>query len=246
MLSLFTFAAAIIPSILLIRYVATSDKYPEPAHMLWKTFGGGVLIVIPVLIVALPAQYLIEHSPITHFPIGHGFTTAFLTAAFPEEFFKLLVLVLFCARSPEFDEPMDGIVYGAVASLGFATFENILYVMGGGLPLAIMRGLTAVPAHASFGVIMGYFYARAHFSEKNKIPLYLLAYFIPVLLHGLYDAFLFCPVNISAQYTDGAEMSNHDSFITAISFLGCFLVLGFMVHRAYRFIKLMQKEQESI
>jgi RsiW-degrading membrane proteinase PrsW (M82 family) len=88
---------------------------------------------------------------------------AFLSAAVPEEFFKWLIVVLYCARHKEFDEPMDGLVYGAVASLGFATFENVVYVWvsevstQAGLQVALARGLTAVPMHASLGAIMGYF-----------------------------------------------------------------------------------------
>ena len=60
----------------------------------------------------------------------------------------------------EFDELMDGIVYGAVASLGFATLENIMYCIDGGLSVVAIRALTAVPAHASFGAIMGYYFRK--------------------------------------------------------------------------------------
>lgn len=213
--------------------------------MLWKTFLGGIIIVIPVLIVALPFNYAIEQSPLVQLPVLHGFATAFLTAAIPEEFFKFLVLALFCAKSVEFDEPMDGIVYGAIASLGFATFENVLYVMGGGLSLAVARGLTAVPAHASFGIIMGYFYARAHFSDK-KPYLFLVAYFVPVLLHGLYDAFIFCPTNLAAQYSDLSQMPQQEGILFGASILGFFLVFGFTLCLAYYFIQVMKKEQEAI
>lgn len=216
--------------------------------MLWKTFGGGIVIVFPVLLVGLPLSWIIQNSFLVNHPIAHGFAKAFLTAAIPEEFFKFLVLALFCARSVEFDEPMDGIVYGAIASLGFATFENIIYVLDGGLSLAIARGFTAVPGHASFGVIMGYFYGRAYFSrtESSKTALFLLAYGLPTLLHGLYDAFLFCPANIAATYGPGIDMSDMDSLITMLSFAGFFLTLGFTFHRAYRYIKVMQKEQERM
>ena len=244
MFSQFTFAAAIIPSLFLVWYISKADKYPEPTHMLWKTFLGGIIIVAPVLAIALPFNYAIENSPLVQFPIAHGFASAFLTAAIPEEVIKFLVIALFCAKSVDFDEPMDGIVYGAVASLGFATFENVLYVLGGGLPLAIARGLTAVPAHASFGVVMGYFYARAHFSDK-KIPLFLAAYFIPTLLHGLYDAFIFAPTNIAAQYTD-IDMPAHESILILIFIASFLLTFGTSLFLAFRYLKIMQKEQETM
>ena len=65
------------------------------------------------------------------FPVENAFFKAFLLAAIPEEFFKLLTVLIFVYKKPAFDEPYDGIIYGAVASLGFATLENILYVSGG-------------------------------------------------------------------------------------------------------------------
>jgi hypothetical protein len=99
-----------------------------------------------------------------------------------------LVVVYFCSRHKEFDEPMDGVVYGAVASLGFATLENILYVSTGGLGLAVVRALSAVPGHAFMGAIMGSYVARAKFGPAEERTGNLArAYFIPMLLHAVYD-----------------------------------------------------------
>ena len=149
-----TALSAIVPSLLLIWYFHSRDVYPEPPRVIWATFGLGVLTVIPILMVALPVAKLLGEF---ENPYVHGLNEAFFTAAIPEELFKFLVVALYCARHKEFDEPMDGIVYGAVASLGFATFENVLYVAQGGAGVAILRALSAVPGHACMGAIMGYF-----------------------------------------------------------------------------------------
>ena len=90
-----------------------------------------------------------------------------------------------------FDEPYDGIVYGSSVSLGFATTENILYLIGNGLEFAIGRALLPVSSHAMFGVIMGYYLGKAKFSSKDKRKWLLLSFFIPFLLHGIYDYILY-------------------------------------------------------
>jgi hypothetical protein len=94
------------------------------------------------------------------------------------------------AKDPSFDEPMDGLVYGMTASLGFATLENVLYVGEGGANVALMRALTAVPGHACTGAIMGAYVARAKFGSQRARNLW-LAFLVPMALHGAYDTFLF-------------------------------------------------------
>ena len=176
--------SAITPSLLLMWYFHSRDIYPEPPRVLWTTFGLGVLSVIPVMVVELPTARLLGGVSNAYL---RGLQDAFLVAAVPEEFFKFLVLVLYCARHREFNEPMDGIIYGVSASLGFATFENGLYVAKGGFSIAILRALTAVPCHAFLGAIMGYYVGQAHFNVRQPRVLLLGAWGVPTLLHGLYD-----------------------------------------------------------
>lgn len=154
--------------------------------MLWTTFALGLLTTLPTLLFSMPILMALE-SRADQNPYILGFAKAFVTAAMPEEFFKLAVLWLYCVKHEAFDEPMDGIVYGVSVSLGFATLENILFVASGGLSLAITRALTAVPGHACLGAIMGYYVGQARFRPSNERRLYLLAYLVPVMLHGLYN-----------------------------------------------------------
>src|SRR5690606_34909890 len=90
----------------------------------------------------------------------------------------------------EFDEPFDGIVYAVMVSLGFAATENIAYVVQGGYEVALLRAFTAVPAHATFGIMMGYYMGKAKFSLRRQ-QLNLLGLFLATLFHGAYDFFLF-------------------------------------------------------
>ena len=182
-----TVGFVVVPSFLLLAYFRERDLNPEPARMLWRTFGWGVAICLPVIPVELAVGKLI--APLSALPYAHGLAHALLGAAVPEELFKFAVVVLVCMRSSEFDEPMDGIVYGAVASLGFATLENLFYVMGDehSLRVAILRAVTAVPGHAFLGAIMGYYAGQARFGAGSRAANWVKAVAIPVALHTFYD-----------------------------------------------------------
>ncbi|PTL81921.1 PrsW family intramembrane metalloprotease [Vitiosangium sp. GDMCC 1.1324] len=182
--------SAIIPSLLLLWYIYAGDRNPEPRGLLLKTFLLGAAICAPVVPVATWLESLGGGWE------GGGWSTAlvqaFLGAAIPEELFKYLVLRRYVWSKPAFDEPLDGVVYGATASLGFATLENILYVGDGGVGVAVLRALTAVPEHAFTGVIMGAFLGRARFATDTarSVGLRVAGLGWAILLHGTYDTFL--------------------------------------------------------
>ncbi len=177
--------SAVLPSMLILRYFVKKDRFPEPRRVVLTTFAYGVLVTIPVVAVALPLLLFVTTLGLSPWLVA--LATAVLGAAIPEESFKYLVLRGYAMRHSEFDEPMDGLVYGVSASLGFATLENILYVMDGGLTVALTRAVTAVPLHAMFGAIMGYYAAESHFlSDRSRIFLR-RAWAVPVILHAAYD-----------------------------------------------------------
>ena len=168
-----------VPLAILI-YIVRSDKFPEPPQMVFKTFFIGVLITIP-------AGYL--NSFISIFEDASGMQNMSFLAGFTEEPLKFLAFMLFVYSKADFDEPMDAIVYGTVISLGFATLENIeyVYLMYGdqSFQIAILRAISAIPLHASCGVIMGYYIGLYAFKGSNK---YLIqALFIPIVVHSLYN-----------------------------------------------------------
>jgi RsiW-degrading membrane proteinase PrsW (M82 family) len=188
---------ALLPCLLLLWWFHARDKRPEPHHVIWVTFFLGIGTVIPVVLTAVPVLWLVGEIESDYLS---GIWQAFMIAAIPEEFFKFLVLLLYCTRHRAFDEPMDGLVYGAVASLGFATFENVLYVFEGGIVAALMRAVTAVPGHACLGAIMGYYVGQARFHRVGKRYNYFMALLVPIVLHGLYDF----PLLSLASMTDPA------------------------------------------
>jgi len=81
-------------------------------------------------------------------------------------------------------------------SLGFALVENVLYVFGNGFSVGVMRAFTAVPAHAIFGITMGFFFGLAKFSKDKKSPLLLASLLVPIAIHGFYDFILMSENNL--------------------------------------------------
>ena len=114
-----------------------------------------------------------------------------LTVSTTEECLKFLVVMLIIYPNKYFDEPFDGIVYSVFVGMGFATAENLTFVLQSSASLALMRMLTAVPAHFVFAVIMGYYLGKAKSSKKSQLIFIVLSILIPIVFHALYDYFLF-------------------------------------------------------
>ncbi len=185
---IFLFLIAILPTLALLLFFVYSDKFKEPKKTVLSTFILGIFIIAPLEVFHYGTQMIIG-EPIEY----NAFFRAFFKASFLEELFKFCVLFFFCTKFTEFDEPMDGIVYGITASLGFAFWENLQYIympereLTESLQVAWMRAFTAVPSHAFDGIIMGFFIGRHYFRDyKTKINL-VWALLIPVTLHGFYD-----------------------------------------------------------
>lgn len=175
------------PVLIILFYIYIRDRYErEPLGLLGRALLAGMLIVIPVFFVE---RFLVNMMPVSG-QIPSAAYNAFLVAGLTEEAFKFMALLLLVWRSPNFNEKFDGIVYAVFVSLGFAAIENILYVAQGGTQTALVRGVTAVPAHALFGVTMGYYVGIARMYEELRKRYLLLALLLPVLLHGTYDFIL--------------------------------------------------------
>ncbi len=187
MLPVITFVLTFLPSILLLLFFYKRDRNREPRKVLTVTLLYGGLAFIPVVIVEniLSGFGVLSGSNL----ILYNLYDMIVNVALPEESFKLLVILLYSARSSAFDEPMDGLVYGVAAALGFATVENIFYVLEGGLGTAIVRALLSVPSHAFWGAILGYSVGQVRFNGKKK-GFILSGLLIAIMLHGLFNFFL--------------------------------------------------------
>lgn len=238
MLTYVAMVSAVVPSLLLMWYFHARDVFPEPSRVLWTTFALGIAAVVPVLLVSLPLRYIISF---TIEPID-VICRAFLAAAFPEELCKLTVLLGYSFRHRAFNEPMDGIVYGVAASLGFATLENIQYVAHGGMAVAAGRALTAVPTHAFLGAIMGYYIGKARFQPKRRLALILIGLGMAILFHGLYDLPLMMSPEIALVTSKWLTWTQIGLIRLLVNLLSL-VVLIIAGRLAYVFVQRNRKEQ---
>lgn len=182
--------SAVAPVMAIIVYIYFQDKYEkEPKGLLILSFFFGAILSILIVTVL----YLITGSliPLTDkYSIWQQFIQAFFVVALAEEFSKYVIVKYFNQPRKAFNEPYDGIIYAVMVSMGFACTENIMYVLEGGYQTAILRAFTAVPAHATFGILMGYYMGKAKFSN-NRFKLNMAGLFLAVFFHGAYDFFLF-------------------------------------------------------
>ena len=175
--------SGIAPGIAILLYFYLKDKYePKPIITVIRTFIFGAMLLFPVAFI----EYIIQTEGVFKSEI----VNSFIANGMLEELFKWFILFGIAYRHPEFDDPFDGIVYGTSVSLGFATAENILYLMSNGLDFAFNRALLPVSSHAMFGVIMGYYVSKAKLATNLKWNWMFLSIFIPALFHGTYNYIL--------------------------------------------------------
>lgn len=140
------------PGLFWTWYFFRRDRFePEPVLMIRDCFLLGMVAVIPAVIVESP------------FEKASVLFSVVIVAPIAEELLKFAVVRLTVYRNTEFDEPMDGIVYAAAVALGFASLENVLYVLNeynkGTNTVAavtVLRALLSVPGHALWSSMWGF------------------------------------------------------------------------------------------
>lgn len=185
---------AILPSILLGYYIYKKDVVEkEPFSLLLRSFIGGIVAGIIVIILSILLK-------VSEFPMENMtqiLIYSFILVALLEEGVKFLITYLLCYKKKEFNYRYDGIVYASFVSLGFASYENILFIFEhSNLQTALYRGILTVPAHVFFAIFMGYYLGNAKHFKRYKSPKkeksnLLQAFLIPVMLHGFFDFCLF-------------------------------------------------------
>lgn len=214
---------ALLPVAILMFYIFKRDTEKEPIKEIWIAFGFGVLSVFVSWCFSVPAGNIGLYSEDPTTIIG-TIWESFMGAAIPEEIAKFIMLWLFMRRCKEYDQYMDGIVYAVCISLGFAAFENIMYIFKYGnewLSTGIIRALTAVPGHYCNGVLMGYYYSKvrlSHFCTFKDRAMILVA---PIITHGIYDALLF-----STRALDNTELD-----ILILPIIALFIYFVYKLHK---------------
>lgn len=184
--------SAVLPSIILMVHVLRKDKKEkEPLFFVLSLVLWGILSTLIAIALEKAGSFVLSLL-FPHHTLLYYLLFYFVVVAASEEGSKLLILRKRTWRSSHFNSQYDAVVYSVAVSMGFALWENILYVFRYGFSTAIVRALTAVPGHASFGVVMGVWYGmEKRFSNERKgirsFLSSLLVFLLPTLVHGTYD-----------------------------------------------------------
>src|ERR1700676_4355640 len=189
--------AAVAPALLILWLVVAADEGPGPPAKVWTAFLLGAASISLLGVVRAPFMSILavpENPWITqalHSLVG---------VALPEEAVKLLVIVAVSTRRRPFADPMDTVVYGAAAGLGFAAYENLAYLVQHAdvwQSLAALRSVLTVPFHGALGIIAGAYLAIArsgtalgahrHHRDWARLSSRILILLGPTALHPAFD-----------------------------------------------------------
>lgn len=187
---------AVVPAIALMVYIFSKDKVEkEPAGLLLKLALLGVVSTFLATATEWLGSLLI--SGLGAKTLAYMVVENFIVVGLSEEFFKYIVMKKVTWNDKAFNYTFDAVVYAVFVSLGFALWENILYSFSYGMTTALVRAVTSIPGHATFGVFMGLYYGLAKKADVEgrgavSKSYRLMAVVIPVLLHGAYDFIASC------------------------------------------------------
>ncbi len=177
-------AVSFVPCVILLVAIYRLDKYePEKIGAIVGTFLVGMLSYVPAHTIELLASRLFLGGS------RSGAVHDFLIVAPVEELLKLGVIVVIARVRSWFDEPLDWLIYGWTAALGFAAAENAAYLFEEPGAYFWARALLASPAHPLFTGLMGWALGVWRFDRRGPAGLLLVvaAVLQAILVHGLYD-----------------------------------------------------------
>ncbi|WP_143774338.1 PrsW family intramembrane metalloprotease [Niastella vici] len=189
-------ALAIAPGAAITVYIYSRDKYDrEPLKPLLISFLLGMAATVPAIFI----QNKLKPVVYGLFPGGnlwYYILLSFIVVAASEEGCKFIMLRLYAYRHKAFNEPFDGIIYSVMVSMGFATLENIGYVLSSGFTTGIIRMFLSVPSHGAFAVLMGYHTGLAKFDKPRGIQHMIKGVLLAIFFHGAFDLFLLLQNNL--------------------------------------------------
>src|SRR2546423_6483275 len=189
--------AAIAPALLVLWLVIAADERPGPPARVWLAFllGAASISLLGIARAPFAAILAVPGNPWTTM----GLRSVFGVAA-PEEIVKVLVITAVSWKRRAFADPMDTVVYGAAAGLGFAAYENLAYLVQHAdmwRSLAALRSVLTVPFHGALGIIAGAYIAMGragtalgahrHHRAWARISNRILMLFAPLGLHAGFD-----------------------------------------------------------
>lgn len=194
MKSIILLIIAILPIYIIGLFIYKKDREKESKKLLSKLFLFGIISCFPAVILEIIVG--------TAFPSEENMNLivllfyVFIDIALIEELCKWFMVYKIAYNHKEFNHIYDAVVYSAFVALGFAAFENILYVLSNGATTGIIRAISAIPGHVCNAIIMGNYLGLAKIASinnNNKLVKknLILSIVIPTIVHGIYDYCLF-------------------------------------------------------
>ncbi len=228
------FSLAVAPGIAVCLFIYSLNKYDKKSiRYLVIAFILGMASTLPALAIQTLAVD-VRNDPFRHSILSYLWY-AFVIVALSEEGSKYLVLRGYAYSKAVFKEPFDGVVFAVMIGMGFATVENIEYVIKFGLETGVSRFFLAIPAHAAFAVLMGYPVGRAKFEKGRSWWLMAKGLLVAVLFHGSFDFFLFLQQSRQAE----------KYFSTGVLSFGAFASFYIAVRLAMRALRMHRAKQEE-
>jgi RsiW-degrading membrane proteinase PrsW (M82 family) len=182
------------PSLFLLTFFYLRDRWQrEPMHRVVMAFALGLYAMAAARGLAYTVLGFVPPDWLSSGAESARLFESLVLAGLIEETSKAVVLFASIYHWDDFDEPLDGVVYGVAVSLGFATMENVFYLAQShstGLTIVWQRALFSVPAHALFGGAMGYYAGKAKFDRTHPLALVrdrVFCLLVPVAFHGAYN-----------------------------------------------------------
>ena len=181
---------ALAPGLFWLWFFTRLDRYnPAPRRLIITSFILGAFSTIPAVI--LETVFLGDAELGAAAGLAAVAMTMLLVVGPVEELSKFSVVRLFPYRSLYFDEPMDGLVYAAAASLGFASLENLGYVLSFGPEVMVLRAPLSTLAHVIFGSVWGYALGLHVQSGYKRGWLVAGGVMLAAMVHGLFNIAVF-------------------------------------------------------
>jgi len=233
-------ALAIAPGTAIAVYVYSRDKYDrEPLKPLLISFLLGMSATLPAIFIQGALQPVL-YKWFPGFTFSYFALLAFIVVACSEECSKFLVLRVFAWPHKAFNEPFDGIIYSVMISMGFATLENLEYVLQYGFKTGIVRMFMSVPSHAAFAVLMGYHMGLAKFNTTHTVRHMLNGLLLAIFFHGTFDLFLFLQGSVQLK-----NFISNDFLFKGLLVTGALVCYGIAIRMSIRSIRLHEAHSKA-
>ncbi len=235
-----------VPSIIWLSFYLRKDAHPEPNSMVLRIFIWGMLlaplaIILEIILIWFINPSLNPLSLLSQMTRDHFFKIILASTLIPalvEEYLKYSVVKFRVLRNPEFDEPIDAMLYCIIAGLGFAAVENLLILLkfplpplGEALSTIGLRFLGATLVHALASGVVGYWLALGLLYAKQRKKLILIGLTIAIIFHSCYNYLVITALSQEALY-------QRITFLSVIAFL--LVIMALLVSYCFRRLKKQQ------